>query len=429
MKITQILAFITLGSLPLYVVRCKDFSWCGSAIPFTLLEVFIILTFFSWIIWRVLGVKKGQINALGLFERLRGPFFWPTASFLILSIIAAFISPDLRSAAGVWKAYFLEPILLFIVVLDLSQAKKTINWAIFPLIISGLWLSALAIWQALTKIDPFAPNSIALDRVTGVYDNPNALGLYLGPLILIGLGTAIEFFKSDETTAKKKTVILFLLISISIFTLAIYLSKSRGAGLAIIASLVFFAVLTIYRWLPQLLKKLGRGVFYVLLLVTAATLMFGFINIDKFMTKPLRTYRDSSYSRLCIWQASRKMLKENFVVGVGISGFPVVYPKYATCEPHSFQYPHNIFLNFWVEIGIVGLILYLWITFLYWDTLMRYKNDFLAIGLLGASVYTFIHGLVDVPYFKNDLSSQFWVLVAIAAWFAVAKTKRQTTNF
>jgi len=141
----------------------------------------------------------------------------------------------------------------------------------------------------------------------------------------------------------------------------------------------------------------------------------------------LRTYRDSSYSRLCIWQASRQMLKENFVTGVGISGFPLVYPKYATCEPHSFQYPHNIFLNFWVEIGIVGLILYLWITFLYWDTLTRYKNDFLAIGLLGASVYTFIHGLVDVPYFKNDLSSQFWVLVAVAAWLAVVKNKEKPT--
>src|SRR4030066_1714336 len=309
MKITQILAFITLGSLPLYVVRCKDFSWCGSTIPFTLLEVFIIFTFVSWIIWRVSGVKGGQINALGLFERLRGPFFWPTVLFLILSIIAVFISPDLRSAAGVWKAYFLEPILLFIVVLDLSRAKKTINWAIFPLIISGLLLSALAIWQALTKIDPFAPNSMALERVTGVYDNPNALGLYLGPLILIGLGTAIEFFKSDKTKAKKKTLVLFFLISTSIFTLAIYLSKSRGAGLAIIASLVFFAVLTIYPRHPQIVKKLSKGGFYVLLLVTAASLVFGFISIDKFITKPSRTYRDSSYSRLCIWQASRTMLK------------------------------------------------------------------------------------------------------------------------
>jgi hypothetical protein len=25
-----------------------------------------------------------------------------------------------------------------------------------------------------------------------------------------------------------------------------------------------------------------------------------------------------------------------------------------------------------------------------------------------------VHGLVDVPYFKNDLSFEFWVLLAIA---------------
>src|SRR4030066_845161 len=228
MKITQILAFITLGSLPLYVVRCKDFSWCGSTIPFTLLEVFIIFTFVSWIIWCVSGVKGGQINALGLFERLRGPFFWPTALFLILSIIAVFISPDLRSAAGVWKAYFLEPILLFIVVLDLSLAKKTVNWVIFPLIVSGLWLSALAIWQGFTNIDPFAPNSIAVGRVTGVYDNPNALGLYLGPLVLIGLGSVLRLLKDEKNQVNKNLLILFFFASISIFTFAIYLSKSRG---------------------------------------------------------------------------------------------------------------------------------------------------------------------------------------------------------
>ena len=111
------------------------------------------------------------------------------------------------------------------------------------------------------------------------------------------------------------------------------------------------------------------------------------------------------------------MLSDNGVTGAGLSGFPLTYPKYATCDKQAFQYPHNIFLNFWVEMGFFGVALFLWISFVYLKILSKHGNDFLAVGLFGALVYIFIHGLVDVPYFKNDLSAEFWVFLASVAWF------------
>jgi hypothetical protein len=36
------------------------------------------------------------------------------------------------------------------------------------------------------------------------------------------------------------------------------------------------------------------------------------------------------------------------------------------------------------------------------------------LGVLLALVAVVVHGLVDVPYFKNDLSFEFWVLVGLA---------------
>ena len=425
MKITQILASITLATLPLYVVRCNSFSWCNSPVPFTILEIFIIITFLSWLLWRVYTVRKGIISTQKLFERLRGPFIWPGVLFLLISSFALFISPDFQSAAGVWKAYFIEPALLFIVVLDLSLGKKSINWVILPLIISGLWLSTLAIWQWFTKIDPCAPDSIAVNRVTGVYDNPNALGLYLGPLVLISLGSAVEFFRISKAKLNRNLLLLFFLIAIITFLLAIFLSKSRGASVAIIASLSFFVVFTIHIHLPRLLKKLSRWFVYFLLAAVFASFVFGFINIDRFITTTSQTNKDSSYSRLCIWQASRGMIRDNLVIGVGLSGFPKVYPDYATCESHPFQYPHNIFLNFWVEVGLVGLMAFLWLSYIYWKVLVKYKKNFVVVGLLGAIVYIFVHGIVDVPYFKNDLSSQFWVFLALVSWFAVSRERKK----
>src|SRR3990172_7404499 len=71
MKIVKNLAFITIVSLPLYVIRCKDFLWCVSPIPFTLLEVLILITFSVWVVWITHSIRKKEESPLELFGRLR----------------------------------------------------------------------------------------------------------------------------------------------------------------------------------------------------------------------------------------------------------------------------------------------------------------------------------------------------------------------
>jgi len=39
------------------------------------------------------------------------------------------------------------------------------------------------------------------------------------------------------------------------------------------------------------------------------------------------------------------------------------------------------------------------------------QDKYLKLGLLGALVVIIVHGLVDVPYFKNDLSLLFWLII------------------
>jgi O-antigen ligase len=107
-----------------------------------------------------------------------------------------------------------------------------------------------------------------------------------------------------------------------------------------------------------------------------------------------------------------------------------------------FLYPHNILLNFWSEIGLAGVLLFIWIILKYFglgiSTLViaapepqsrnmnetkiwipgQARNDrkewkFFNIGLICAMVVILVHGLVDVPYFKNDLAVMFWLYVAM----------------
>jgi O-antigen ligase len=87
----------------------------------------------------------------------------------------------------------------------------------------------------------------------------------------------------------------------------------------------------------------------------------------------------------------------------------------------NFIDPHNIVLNFWVEVGLLGLIAFAWIMFVGFRVSWHGWRSASAgwrpyhLGVLLALVAVLVHGQVDVPYFKNDLSLQFWTLIGLTA--------------
>ena len=90
--------FIIIVLLPSYLVRFQ-IGW----IPVTLLELMILILFVVWLV--KLLVKK---------ERIKFPLKWLILLLVLAAILSVFISPDSRAGLGLLKAYFIEPILLFI---------------------------------------------------------------------------------------------------------------------------------------------------------------------------------------------------------------------------------------------------------------------------------------------------------------------------
>jgi len=72
-----------------------------------------------------------------------------------------------------------------------------------------------------------------------------------------------------------------------------------------------------------------------------------------------------------------------------------------------YLYPHNIFLNFWTELGLAGLIIFSFLIFKFIFLSLKYyyqtKKDrnFLGLALCASMLIILLHGLVDVPYFKK----------------------------
>ena len=100
-----------------------------------------------------------------------------------------FVGPELRAAAGMWKAYFIEPI-LFLVVLVMTIKKQDLNKIWGALAVSVLVLAMVAIYQKVTGqlINNEFWAAAATRRVMSVFEYPNALALYLSPIIVILAG-------------------------------------------------------------------------------------------------------------------------------------------------------------------------------------------------------------------------------------------------
>ena len=104
------------------------------------------------------------------------------------------------------------------------------------------------------------------------------------------------------------------------------------------------------------------------------------------------------------------MLRDHPFFGAGLAGYPKIFsPYHKATYIEIYQYPHNIILNFWSELGLLGLIALLWLIIQFTRTALQQKQ----YRLLACMLVIVIHGLVDVPYFKNDLAVFFWLLIAL----------------
>lgn len=375
--ITRFFLFLTILLAPLYVVRFNLGPY-----PSTLLEILIGATLVSWIFKKIKNRN---------FELRASSFKLPIALFLFAAAISVLVSPDKRGALGIFKAYFVEPLLIYFIIKDVVKSKKDWRLVFSALVLSGLWVALLAVLQGLTGWFTFAPWEALQGRAHAVYNTANAVGLYLGPIVLLLLGS----IRGIVTVG-----------GIGVMVLAIILSKSAGAVVGLVGAL---GVLGISR------KKL-------LGLATLVAGIWFFFNISNFTPKNVDPYvretSDTFQFRLCLWEGARDLLLDRPIFGAGLSGFKELYAeKYFTCDAEPLEYPHNWILNFWTETGILGLLGFLGVLWVYFRGLKTHlldpKTKWLALGFSAAMLYWLIHGLVDVPYFKNDLALEFWVLVGL----------------
>ncbi len=448
---------LLLFALPSYLIRFDIFN-----LPFNLLGSMVLICFFIWLVFHTNFLKFlrggycfGDLKK-NRKERLKYPFGVELVLVLVVSFIAAGVAYFKPEALGSWRAYFFEPTLLFILILNLFQTNKKRRRIIWALALSCLLLSIYAIFQKFTGIgieNEFWRDE-ATRRVTSVFPYPNALALYLGPLIMLFLGYFGSLAKKITESKIKTVEALFLALVIFLSLLAVLFTGSKGAlGALAVGFLVFLFFLGgKLRWFS-----------YGLLIGVLCLLIFS-PGPRESVVETVSLKDLSGEIRKKQWRETWEMFENesNFITGSGLHNYQEAIEPYH--EPGLFfnkdrdpdfrrkivifddeykaehwqpveiyLYPHNIFLNFWTELGLLGMILFSWIIlkFFVWSVKIQKRlkgkkkeEKYLTLGLMGSMIVIVVHGLVDVPYFKNDLAIIFWVFLAILSLIFVKLNKK-----
>ncbi|MBX4186949.1 MAG: O-antigen ligase family protein [Candidatus Doudnabacteria bacterium] len=364
---------------PAYLVRFHIQNY-----PTTLLEVLIgIFLLLRAIHFKFSDFKKvkdlGQIN-------------WAIALFVLAALVSTYLSPDKTRALGQLKAFIIEPILVFYaVVLTVKSERLTV--ILRALFWSATLISLFGLFQHYTYLllpMRFWGNGSEMLRIVSVFEYPNALSLYLAPL----LGMFVCLWLYDFPLTKNKSVSAIAILTMGV---ALLLTFSRGAWIAATVGLI---VILIKRFG---FKKVGLPIMLTGLLLLTLPQVRSRLAIG--LSDP------SSSAHWELIKVGAHKIVASPIFGNGLAGFRNTQVE-ANYQGEILNYPHNILINFWLEIGLLGLISFIWIIVLAFRQHHKKKTAL----TFTAAIYLIIlltHGLVDVPYFKNDLSLLFWFVLAL----------------
>lgn len=375
--------------LPSYLLR---FNFLG--IPTTFLEI-IIYGVFVGMLWRFGGEMVRPLLS-------RRELLWMGLLLAVGAVGGVAVSPNPVESLGIIKGWMIDPVLAGLIIYRMWTISGFDKWAAW-LSLSGALLSVHAVWQVLNE------SFVTVDlRASSVFSSANYLSLYLGPVGIICLGWFLKAWKEKRKGEAVLAGIFFIAI-----LLGLYLTRSYAAWLSVVAG----GALLIWMLLRQKLWALGA----------AALGLLTFVALELGSPKLMKLFdfagRSSSSIRLQIWETALLMIRENPLFGIGLGQFQRTYPSYAErlfSPPLEWivLHAHNLWLYTWLQLGIFGLAALLWLVVRAIILLSQgARQSFWAKVILSSLVTLLLHGTVDLPVWKNDLSIIFIMLVIAGWWF------------
>ena len=222
------------------------------------------------------------------------------------------------------------------------------------------------------------------------------------PLIWMGI------FKQGTAVRSRMLYILGSILNMA----CILLTWSRGGWIGIIIAILVFSLINYKHTLKYLIVFLIASPIWIKLVPSTIAARFSSIG---------NLADSSTYYRLYTWKGSLKLLADYLWggIGVGEAAFSQLYPLYSYVGTEATMHSHNLFLQIAIEIGIVGLSIFLismFLTFQKGFSCMKNADKgvklFVSAAISGLCA-ALVHGMVDHIWYNYRVFFVFWVIVAM----------------
>ena len=334
--------------------------------------------------------------------------------FLILMLMGGIVACSDASIrpALVYTAFMLG----YFLVVNLIRSNEWVSRCIFGIIASCTAVSLYGLFQNFFGLAETTWHDTQLfgdisGRVVSTFENPNVLAEYLIMCIPIILAAIIMI------KAPKSRLALWCALVASVGCL-IY-TWSRGAWVGFVIGIILFML--VYK--KNTLAALFLGAFAVPFLpfVLPQNIIQRFTSIGNMSD-------GSTVYRVNIWRAVWQMLGDYWRGGVGIGeeSFTKIYRLYAFAGVENAPHSHNLYMQILIELGIVGLIAFVAVIFIWAQstftlhTTERRAEKLYSNALLCGVSAVLAQGMTDYIWYNYRVFLMFWLLIGLGA--AIRKT-------
>ncbi len=368
-----------------------------------------------WVLLTVSEVDRTGANPIHLLVLL----YWCIAT------IAMAFSPVKGAAFSGWVKLTLY-LVLFALGTKVFRSAPMMGIIITILLHVALVVSVYGVRQEFFGVEQLAtwndPNSpLAQDtRVYSYLGNPNLLAGYLLGAIALSLA-AVFVWRGLLPKALALTMVL-------VNSACLYFTDSRGGWIGMVVVILTFLLLLRF-WFDSLLPDFWR----TWLLPIIGGSLAGLLLVAVLFVEPLRLRvvsifagrGDSSNNfRINVWWAVWQMIRDRPLIGIGPGNdvFNKIYPLYMRPN-YSALSAYSIYLEIAVETGIIGLSCFLGLITvtikqsigkLQYLRTQRDSRGLWTIGALAAMVGMLAHGIADTVWYRPQINTLWWLMVAIA---------------
>ncbi|MCX7918388.1 MAG: O-antigen ligase family protein [bacterium] len=254
-------------------------------------------------------------------------------------------------------------------------------------------------------------HALQTHRIIGTFGNPNVYALFLAMILPIS-----TYYFLNSTQVGKKTL---LLIATGILLTALAFTYSRGGYLCS----MFGLIPLIFLFKKQInLNQLFWICSLIIISIALITICSQFPKMElqsekletfsSRLTKPTSTVSE----RFQYWNIAKQMISDHPFVGTGIGSFAIRYGKYKPVGVGETKYAHNLFLQIWVEQGLLGLLSFigLMITLVYFTFRYLKKTELNLAYALSGSLFAFItDGFFGFGYYTLELFYLFCCILGV----------------